>query len=497
MVARDDSVIRGSLIACLIFLVLSLAANFFLWRHSDTVAATERNTSERLDRVTAEVKKLTEHSIRLKAMLGVGTPLNESDFAQMKENVSDDADMQTIEKRFIQDMSYFPKDVEASQKNYPELPKFVAKAIRGRNRELSDALAREDTIRAERDSKVADAQALTQAAVDARKKAESEKEKLDRDYAQDREKMIIENEKVVDSRNKIERQYQQLTTTSRNEKNQLINEKKTLQGTITTQKSELNRLRSDQFETTQGEVRYVARGGNITTINLGSADALRPGVTFGVIDGDETRLRDAKVKATIQVTQIQGPHLAQARVVAFPEIKDPIIPGDKIFSPFWAPGRVVKIALAGNIDINGDGRPDNEALKGQIRAAGAIVAAELNPSGAVSSGKLDATIRFMVIGEEEDAGGDGNEDALQAIAAMSRVKTQAKELGLTVIPAWKLQNYLKTLNDTVTTPLGSATRGEDFPPEPYVSGNRLQNTGAEIYNAPAKRMQNGNKVLPP
>ena len=293
------------------------------------------------------------------------------------------------------------------------------------------------------------------------------------------------------------KQYQQLTTTSRNEKNQLINEKKTLQGTITTQKSELNRLRSDQFETTQGEVRYVARGGNVTTINLGSADALRPGVTFGVIDGDETRLRDAKVKATIQVTQIQGPHLAQARVVAFPEIKDPIIPGDKIFSPFWAPGRVVKIALAGNIDINGDGRPDNEALKGQIRAAGAIVAAELNPSGAVSSGKLDATIRFMVIGEEEDAGGDGNEDALQAIAAMSRVKTQAKELGLTVIPAWKLQNYLKTLNDTVTTPLGSATRGEDFPPEPYVSGNRLQNTGAEIYNAPAKRMQNGNKVLPP
>ena len=79
---------------------------------------------------------------------------------------------------------------------------------------------------------------------------------------------------------------------------------------------------------------------------------------------------------------------------------------------------------------------------------------------------------------------------------MSRVGL-SKRTWTTVIPAWKLQNYLKTLNDTVTTPLGSATRGEDFPPEPYVSGNRLQNTGAEIYNAPAKRMQNGNKVLPP
>ena len=36
MVARDDSVIRGSLIVSLIFLVLSLALNFFLWQSSNT-----------------------------------------------------------------------------------------------------------------------------------------------------------------------------------------------------------------------------------------------------------------------------------------------------------------------------------------------------------------------------------------------------------------------------------------------------------------------------
>jgi hypothetical protein len=47
-----------------------------------------------------------------------------------------------------------------------------------------------------------------------------------------------------------------------------------------------------------------------------------------VIGGDETRLKDAKVKATIQVTKIQGAHLAEARVVAFPEIRNPIIPGE-------------------------------------------------------------------------------------------------------------------------------------------------------------------------
>ena len=149
--------------------------------------------------------------------------------------------------------------------------------------------------------------------------------------------------------------------------------------------------------------------------------------------------------------------------------------------------------------VHGDGRPDNEALKGQIRAAGATVAAEITPAGSVS-GKLDASIRFMVVGDDPELGngtGTEDDDNVAKIAAMGRIRAQASELGLTIIPAWKLQSYLRTLNDTLTTPLGSATRGTDFPPEPYVSGSRLPSTGAGLYNAPAKRLQNGNKVLSP
>jgi hypothetical protein len=286
------------------------------------------------------------------------------------------------------------------------------------------------------------------------------------------------------------------------ENNKLALKTRQLQGTIDTQKLQLNELRSDRFETTQGEIRFVVRGGNVTTINLGSADALRPGVTFGVIDGDETRLQDAKVKATIQVTQIQGPHLAQARVVARPEIRNPIIPGDLIYSPFWAPGRVVKIALAGDIDIDGDKRPDNDAIKGLVKAAGAQIAAEISPSGAVT-GTLDASIRFLVIGEEPefDADDPGEADRnAQAVAMMGSVRARATELGLTVIPAWKLQSYLRTIDDTLTTPLGSAVRAADFPPERRSGNPRLPSDIAEIYTRQTEGMQQGNTradILPP
>ena len=497
MVARDDSFIRGSLIACLIFLVLSLGLNFFLWRHSDTISAQEQNKSDTLVTIQTKVEQMETQANRLKAMLGIGG-FTEAEIEEMKQNTSDDPDMQAIETQYATNMSYFGSSYQG-EKNYPELPEYLVKAIRARNLTVVNYEVNEKDIRSKAKTDVTNAEKQQELAETERDDANKKVIKLSDEFDQDRNRMIKEKE---DTKDKLVKTVDDFTTFRKDkvaETNQLTQKARQLQGTIETQKFQLNELRNDQFETTQGEIRYVVRGGNITTINLGSADALRPGITFGVIGGDETRLNDAKVKATIQVTKIQGAHLAEARVVAFPEIRNPIIPGDKIFSPFWAPGRVIKIALAGNIDIDGDGRPDNEALKGQIRAAGAVIAAEVTPAGGIS-GKLDATIRFMVVGDDPELGSrptNDDDNSIATIAAMGRIRAKAAELGLTVIPAWKLQKYLRTLNDTRTTPLGSATRAEDFPPDPRVSGSRLPNIGSDLYRTPNERQQQGNKVLPP
>ncbi|MDB4634190.1 hypothetical protein OAG76_02170, partial [Rubripirellula sp.] len=138
MVARDDSVIRGSLIACLIFLVLSLCLNFFLWRHGNTVATQEKNMSDRLESVQGEVENLTTQADRMKAMLGVGS-FTQAQIDEMKENVSDDADMEQIEKDYSIAMSYFPNETEASERNYPKLPGYLASTIRKRNGEVTSS----------------------------------------------------------------------------------------------------------------------------------------------------------------------------------------------------------------------------------------------------------------------------------------------------------------------------------------------------------------------
>jgi enamine deaminase RidA (YjgF/YER057c/UK114 family) len=497
MVARDDSVIRGSLIACMIFLVLSIALNFFLWRWGDTQATESAGAADRLRTIQTQVAQMENQAQRMRAMLGVGG-FTQAEIDEMRQNAASDPQMQAIEEQFSRDMSYFGPEVEPQNRNYPALPEYLVNAIRSRNEQYGMARDEATKIRTDADNDIQNARTQQQMAEQQRDDANKKVVTLSTQFDEDRTRMNKEKEDTRDKLTSTVQDFDKFRRTARDESSKLTQKTRQMQGTIDTQKTQLNELRNDKFETTQGEVRYVVAGGNIVTINLGSADELRPGVTFGVIDGDETRLQDAKVKATVQVTQVQGPHLAQARVVATPEIRDPIIPGDKIYSPFWAPGREVKIALAGDIDIDGDKTPDNEAIKGQILAAGAVVAAEISSSGAVT-GQLDPSIRFLVVGEDPEVSDDPNDadGTAQAAATLGNVKARAAELGLTILPVWKLQNYLKTIDDSLTTPLGSAARGEDFPPETAIGKFRLPNDRADLYELEDARAQKGNRVLSP
>ena len=58
MVARDDSVIRGSLIACMIFFVLSIALNFFLWRSGNIMSIEADSTAARMQTMSGQVRTM-------------------------------------------------------------------------------------------------------------------------------------------------------------------------------------------------------------------------------------------------------------------------------------------------------------------------------------------------------------------------------------------------------------------------------------------------------
>ncbi|MCO8121983.1 hypothetical protein NHH03_09565 [Stieleria sp. TO1_6] len=493
MAARDDSVIRGSLITCLILLVLSFALNFILWRWGNTQAQQEQLKQDSLTNAQNEVRTLSEQNDDFKAMLGARL-MSEDKYESFANSSSGDAEFDQIATQFYQDMKIFGQAEGMQDRHYGKLPEYLMDAVRSRNTQYGQARDESARIRVQAESDVETARAAQQ-------KAETERENLAKELDDERtqfgtyrDDMLVKMESAKDSKTKSERLMQELQRKAGTERAQLAQKAQLLKNTIDTQKLELNKLRNDRIESVQGEIRYVLRGGNIVSINLGSADALRPGVTFGVIDRDDTtRLQDADIKASIQVTRISGPHLAEARVVATPEIGNPIIEGDAVFSPFWAPGRTVKIALAGDIDIDGDGRPDNSALEGMIKAAGA----ELAPNGS-ETGQIDPAVRFLVIGESPDLDSANEDQAAAQLAELGAAKQRATEAGVTVIPAWKLQSYLRTLDDSLTTPLGSAVRGDDFPPtSPPGPARRRPVDLPEMFKNQRDNVQRNNEIVRP
>ncbi|QDS92980.1 hypothetical protein FF011L_17350 [Roseimaritima multifibrata] len=466
--ARDDSVIRGSLIATLILLVLSLALNFFLYRWGDGQATSEKSKSDQLNNANGSIRNLEAKLTTLKKILGQGE-LTDDEFTALKESTTDDAEIDAIASAFIKDVGQMGRNIPAANRNYPAIPQFMVNSLRDRNVQYKQA--REEATRIEVQAK-SDVSIAEQAAADAaadKKKMEATLNERIVEFDTARNSMKQKSAEIADNLTNLDRQFNDYRSKTNQELASQKSEKDSLLTVVEQQKRRINEMQQLEFEVAQGEVTYVSN--NLVQINLGSADSLRNAVVFSVVDSDATRITDAEPKAKIEVIAIRRDHLALCRVIDAAPNSDPIIPGDKIYSPFWAPGRTVKIALAGNIDFDDDRRSDNEVLRGMILAAGGEVVEELDPS-----------VRFLVVGSTPEAGTDDDAEVRAEAGKLGEVRAQAKELGITVIPVWKLMNYIQVISDARTTPFGSAVRGKDFPPEaPENTGRRLPNDVSKLY----------------
>src|SRR5262249_17780677 len=135
-------------------------------------------------------------------------------------------------------------------------------------------------------------------------------------------------------------------------------------------------------------------------INLGRNDALRRQVSFTVHTPDSKPGGTEGKKGSIEVTQILGDHLAEAKITG-DSLTNPILPGDKIYTPLWDPNRPERFAIAGKIDINGDGQDDREQLKSLIALSGGAVDAELDAEGKMI-GAISADTRYLIAGPIQD-----------------------------------------------------------------------------------------------
>ena len=95
-----------------------------------------------------------------------------------------------------------------------------------------------------------------------------------------------------------------------------------------------------------------------------------------------------------------GDHIAEAKITS-DDPRNPILPGDRIYSQVWQRGKALRFGLTGFIDIDGDGVSDLQRVKDLIAMNGATLDVSLEEDGTID-GEMTVDTRYLVLGESPD-----------------------------------------------------------------------------------------------
>jgi hypothetical protein len=181
---------------------------------------------------------------------------------------------------------------------------------------------------------------------------------------------------------------------------------------------------------------------------------------FSVIDQKETGVTKSKVKGRIEITRVMDQNSSEARVLE-DELSNPIMKGDKIYSPSFRKGQKTRFALAGLIDIDKDGKSDQTKVKALISLNGGMVDAELLEDGSVA-GKMTGDTRYLVKGDRPTD--KTNQKLIEGFTAMTG---EATRLGIESISVDTLLDRMGYVPDNRVVPMSRPSATGDASTESF------------------------------
>ena len=422
MAAREN---QGLQIALIIFVMLTmiLAVTTYLFFHNlQEEQITSKKVAGEKDAAIAQATKEVGNEEKLKKMLGYAA----------------DVDVTKIEEDYTADMAKLAgpaAKIKEDDKNYRFLLPLYQSALDKKSGELAD----EKDTDIKLNTQLSQVTTANQGEV-ATYHADSEKVKADlgselAKYTAGRTAVTAAREQLASAKDKAEKALNDAIDAGRKKADELA-------GTIAKMTDEMrkraerdkNRERTD-FEIAQGKVVWINQSTRTVNINLGQADGLRKQISFSVYDGTTTNVNKALKKGSLEVIQLDGPHSAVTRIVE-DDYKNPLMPGDVIYTPVWQPGHAEHFAMAGFFDIDGDGRSDRQRLHDMVIANGGVVDSEMDEKGEVI-GSMDINTKYIIIGERPT---DKSEKKM--LDNYTKMIAKATDLGVTQIPLHKFLSYV-------------------------------------------------------
>ena len=378
----------------------------------------------------------------------------------------------TLQESFAGDMEKYGKYFEEENRSYRNILEniFEENRLLGQNEVTAKAQVKDLTARLLSLEKEKEAQIAKH--IEDKDAAIAQKESLRNDFQQQREAMIEENRKIADQLEEQRTRIDELTAACADTEKTLNQEIEKLKRMLVVLKD--NQAVPDPYaQPADGEIRLVDQRQGKVWINLGTLDQLRPQVTFSVYSGDTSDIYAAESKGSIEVTQILGAHLAEARISS-DEPTRPLEKGDKVYSQVWNQGRKVGFALAGIIDMNGDGVEDLAQMKSVIAMNSGKVDAMPDGKGGIV-GDMTVDTRYLILGKYPE--GARKEEANERRSWM-KINEDATTLGIETITLDEFLNLLGWQAERRTVKLGAGARAEDFPA--IMRGDRIpQDTNSQ------------------
>ncbi len=281
----------------------------------------------------------------------------------------------------------------------------------------------------------------------AKKKAEADL----RDIARNRDELLAAKDREIAELRKMYNDSQaeiaNITEQREKERKKAADEITRLEGINDKLRDELDVLKQQSFEVADGLIRRVENETRLVWVNLGSADYLRPRVTFSVYAKDNSGIGRGQddIKGMIEITRIIDAHMAEGKITD-EDILRPMAPGDQIYSPLWNPGRVEQFSMVGIIDIDNDGRSDREMMHQIIATAGAAIDNEVDDEGNRTGDGINERTKFLVLGDIPDiaklARPEDQERVQKIIDHLKDLRKEARLNGVRIVNLNDFMAYL-------------------------------------------------------
>lgn len=194
----------------------------------------------------------------------------------------------------------------------------------------------------------------------------------------------------------------------------------------------------------KGKIVSLDRTGGFAYINLGTNDNVKPQLTFSVFAKDISGKAKGERKAAVEVVNVISAHLSMAKITDITDAKaDPVLTGDLLFNPSWSASVKEHIAIAGLIDLKGDGSDSSAEFIRDLEKQNIAVDAYLDLKTMTVKGKMSFKTNYLVLGDMPEidrslqlSGQDPRtERKTEVINKLSAMQDEATKLGVAVIPA--------------------------------------------------------------